>query len=98
MRAHHINIPLPGFTRRMTIELAKHVVMFLDDLLPRSGISKTYSPHTIMTDKALDWSKICKLHFEAYTQAHKDRNVTNTQEEITQGSICLGPTGNLHGT
>ena len=50
-----------------------------------------------MTGKALDWKKICKLHFGAYTQVHEDRNVTNTLEERTQGAICIGPTGNIQG-
>ena len=40
-----------------------------------------------MTGKSLDWEKICKLHFGAYTQVHKDRNVTNPLEERTQGEI-----------
>ena len=51
-----------------------------------------------MTGKALDWKKICKLHFGAYAQVHEERNVKNTLEERTQGAICLGPTGNLQGT
>ena len=81
----------------MTIDLTKHVAMFLNAYTPKSGLSKTYSPHTIMTGKALDWKKICKLHFGAYTQVHEDRNVTNTLEERTQGAIFLGPTCNLQG-
>ena len=48
-----------------------------------------------MTVKATDWKKSCKLHFEAYTQVHKDRNLSNTLEKRTQVAICLGPTGNL---
>ena len=82
----------------MTIELAKHGVMFLKAFPPNSGLSKTYSPRTIMTGKALYWKKICKLHFGAYTQVHEDRNVTNTLEDRTQVAICLEPTGNLQGT
>ena len=31
-------------------------------------------------------------------QVHEDRNVTNTLEERTQGTICLGPKNNLQGT
>ena len=72
--------------------------MFLNDFPPNIGMSKTYIPCTIMTGKALDWKKICKLHFGAYVQVQKDRNVTNTIEEIKQGEICLGNTGNLQGT
>ena len=82
----------------MTIELAKHAVMFLTAFTPKSGLPKTYSSRTIMTGKFLDWKKIYKLHFGAYIQVHEDRNVTNTLEERTQGAICLGTTGNLQGT
>ena len=98
MQAHHDNLTFPSFTICMTTELAKHVVMFLNAFPPKSGISKTYSPRTIMTEKKLDWKKSCKLHFGAYAQVHKDRNVTNTLEERTQGAICLGPIDNLQGT
>ena len=82
----------------MKIELAKHVVMLLNNLPPYSGLSKTYSPRTIITGKDLDWNKSCKLHFGAYAQVHEDRIMTNTLEERTQGEICLGPTGYLQGT
>ena len=82
----------------MPIELAKHVVMFLNAFPPKSDLSNTYSPHTIMTGKALDCKKRFNLHFGAYAQVHEYRNVTNTLEERTQGAIFLGPTGNLQGT
>ena len=98
MRAHHANLPLPSFTRRMTIEMAKHVVILLNAFPPKSGLSKKYRPHTIMTVKYLDCKKSCKLYLGYYTQVHEDRNVTNTLEEITQGEILLRPTDNLQGT
>ena len=72
--------------------------MFLNAFLPKSGMSKTYIPCTIMTEKYLYWKKICKLHFGAYVQVHNDKNVTNTLEERTQGAIRLGHTVNLLGT
>ena len=98
MRAHHANLPFPSFTRCMTIELARHVLMFPNSFAPKSGLSKTYSPRTIMTGKTLEWKKSCKLHFGTYAQVYEDRNVTNMLEERTQGAMCLGPTGKLHGT
>ena len=82
----------------MTIYLDKHVVMFLNVFLPNIGMSKIYSPHTIMTGKSLDWKKRCNIYFGEYAQLHEDRNVTNMLEESTQGEICIGPTGNLQGT
>ena len=71
----------------MKTELAKHIVMLLNAFPPKSGMSKIYSPRTIMTGRDLDWKKFCKLHFRAYAHVHKDRNVTNTQEDRTQGVI-----------
>ena len=65
MQAHHAKLTFPSFKRCMIIELAKQVVMFLNALPPKRGLSKTHSPRTIMTVKALDWKKICKLHFGA---------------------------------
>ena len=62
----------------MIIEIAKHVVMFLNAFPPKIGLSNIYSSRTIMTGKSLDWNKIFKIHFRSYVQIHKDRNVTNT--------------------
>ena len=98
MQSHHANLPFPSFTRCMTIKLTKHVALFLNTFTSNSGLPKTYIPCTIMTGKALDWKKTCKLHFGAYAQVHEDRKVSITLEERTQGTICLGPTGNLKGT
>ena len=81
----------------MTIDLIKHVLMFLNASHPMTGLSKIYSPHTIMTGKALDRRKAL-IYTLGPTQVHEDMNATNTLEERTQGSICLGPTGNLQGT
>ena len=78
MRAHNANLTFTRFTRHMTIDLAKNVVMFLNAFPPKSGLSKTYSPRKIMTGNTLDCKKSCKLHFGAYAQVHEDRNVANT--------------------
>ena len=59
MGAHHANLPFPSFTRRITIYLANHVMVFLNALPPNSGLPKIYRPRTIITGKALYWKKIC---------------------------------------
>ena len=76
----------------MTINIAKQVVIFLNASPPNSGLSKTYSPRTIITVKDLDWKKFFKLHFGPYAQVQEDRNVTNTLGDRKQGAICLEPT------
>ena len=75
--------------------MAKNVVVFINDFPPKSGLSTTYIPHTIMAGKALYWKKIFKLHLGTYAQEHEDRNFPNTLEEMIPGEICLGPIGNL---
>ena len=82
----------------MEIYLAKHVVMSLNASPPKSSLSTTYIPCTIMPVKNLDRKKSSKIHFGAYEQVNEDRNIMYTLEERTQGAIYLGPTGNLKGT
>ena len=38
MRAQHASLPFTSFTRRMTIEISKNVVMFLNAPPPKSGM------------------------------------------------------------
>ena len=57
----------------MKMQLAKHAVMILNASPLNSRQPKTYSPLTIMTGKALDWKKICKLYLGAFVQVHEDR-------------------------
>ena len=61
----------------MIIELGKYVVVIINAFQKKSGISFTYSPHTIMTGKQLDFKNQFQCPFCAYIQAHSDRNVTN---------------------
>ena len=85
-------------TSQMITELEKYVVMMIKTFPQKRCISRTYSPHIIMTGKKLDFNKQCLCPFGAYLQAHNYRNITNKMIELTQGAICLGPTGNLQGT
>ena len=54
IQSHHANLPFPSFTRRMAIDMAKHVVMLLNAFPSKSVLPKTYSPRTIMTGKSFD--------------------------------------------
>jgi hypothetical protein len=86
---------IPG---RMIIEMMAHVVLWLNAFPPASGVSATYSPRTIMTGTALDFTKHCQIPFGAYAEVHEDINKTNTIDERTQPAICLGPTANFQGS
>jgi hypothetical protein len=82
----------------MILELINFLVLWLNAFPPSSGISKTYSPRTIMTGTTLDYNKHCKLPFGAYVETHEMNTLTNTMKERTRAAICLGPTANFQGS
>ena len=84
-RAVHGSLPYDRMTIQMIIKLGKYVIMVIKSFQPKSIISCTYIPRTIITGKQLDFKK----------QAHDNRNFTNHMIDRTQGDIYLGPTGNL---
>ena len=98
MRAVHGGLPYDRMTSRMIIELGKCIVMMINTFPPKSSLSRTYIPRTIMTGKQLDFKKQCRCPFGAYIHDHGDSNMTNLMVDQTQGAICLGPTGNLQGS
>ena len=72
--------------------------MMINAFPPKIGLSRTYSPCTIMMGKQLDFKKQCRCPFGAYVQSHNNRNMTNLMVDWTQGATCLGPTVNLQGS
>jgi hypothetical protein len=82
----------------MIIEMLANVVLWINAFPPTSGVSKTFSPRTIMTGTTLNFNKHCKIHCGAYAEVHEDRNITNTMSERTRPAICIGPTANFQGS
>ena len=66
MRAVNGGLPYDCMTRHMVIELGKYVVMMIHDFQPKSDISRTYSPHTIMAGNHLDFKNQLQCHFGNY--------------------------------
>ena len=80
----------------MLIHLVKNTVFWLNSFPVTDGISSTHLPCYIMTGKELDYNKHVRLEFGEYVQTHEKHN--NTMAQRTLGAVCLGPTGNKHGT
>jgi hypothetical protein len=83
---------------RVIVELINVVILWINAFPPSSGVSKTYSPRTIMTGSILDYVKHCKLPVGAYVETHEENTPTNTMKERTRAAICLGPTANFQGS
>jgi hypothetical protein len=86
---------IPGW---MIIEMLANVVLWINAFTPSRGVSKTFSPCTIMTGTALGFNKHCQIPCGAYAEVHEDNNITTTMTERTQPAICLGPTANFQGS
>jgi hypothetical protein len=97
-RAIRSTLPFRRMPNRMIVELIKFVVLWRNAFPPSSGISKTYSPRTIMTGTTLNYNKHCKLPFGTYVETHEMNTPTNTMKERTRVAICLGPTANFQGS
>ena len=80
------------------IHLIYNLVMFLNAMPAKTGISDTISPREIVMRHRLDWNKHCTGEFGEYVEAHIDSDITNNNKTRTFSGIYLGVTGNIQGT
>ena len=74
-----------------------NAVMQLNLIPVKGGVSKYFSPHTIMRHQALDWDKHCKYAFGTYVQANQNNDPTNTNAPRTIDGIYLRLCWNRYG-
>ena len=99
-RVRSISTVLPYTTlpKQLIMHLIYYVVMFLNAMPAKTGISDTISPREIVMRRRLDWNKHCTGEFGEYVEAHSDPDITNTNKTRTFTGIYLGITGNKQGT
>ena len=78
--------------------LLTHVVMWMNAIFSKLGVSELYSPRELVLRRQLDVAKHAKVKFGSYCEVYAEPNQTNTMESRTRSCICLGPTGNFQGT
>ena len=61
MRAIYNTLPFKNIPARLTIEMAKSSVFWLNSLPPAHGVPEEVSPRMIMTSEKLDYSHHCKF-------------------------------------
>ena len=76
----------------MVVEIEYVAVFWINSLPHYDGVSRTMSPHHIMTGRKMDGKGHIRTEFGDYVQTHEPHR--NGMEPRTQGAICLGPTGN----
>jgi hypothetical protein len=91
-------LPFNKMPRIILIELIYHVVLWLNALPVKSGVSQTLSPREIVVRHKLTFKDHCKGTFGSFCYAHDEPFPTNSMISRTSPAIILGPTGNLQGT
>jgi hypothetical protein len=91
MRCIHHGFPFKGVPKQVTTENAKFGGTALNMFPAKGGISAHYSPHTILTDQAIDFKKHLAIPFGSYVQANNKNDPSNTNAPRTLDCIYLGP-------
>jgi hypothetical protein len=63
----------------------------------KGGVSKSYSPHMILNQTNLDYTKHCVVPFGAYVQANDESTKTSSNVTRTLDAIYLHPAQNQQG-
>jgi hypothetical protein len=79
-------LPYTTLPKQLAIHLVYYVVMFLNAMPSKTGISDTISPREIVMRCRLDWNKHCTGEFGKYVEAHSDPDVTNNNHVPSQVS------------
>ena len=90
---HYTTLP-----KQFVMYLIYYVVIFLNTMPAKNGISDTISPREIVMRRRLNWNKHCTGEFGEYAEAHSHPDVTNNNKSRTFSGIYLGVTGNIQGT
>ena len=96
MRAIYNMLPFQKVPTRLTIEMAKASVFWLNSLPQKNGLYSDWSPRTIVTGQKLDFKRHCRFQFGEYVQTHEEHN--NSMSPRTVGALELRQTGNAQGS
>ena len=92
---HHL-LPFKTLPRKITANIVLNVTYVLNFFLTKGGLSMTLSPKTIMIGETINY-KYYTLPFGSYCQVHEEAAPHNSLAACTQGTISLGPSGNMQG-
>ena len=96
-RAEYHRLPYKAIPRIMIRTLAMECTRKLNLFPVKGGVSDHYSPHMIMNQTNLDYSKHCCVPTGAYVQANHESNPTNTNVSRTRDGIYLRANSNIQG-
>jgi hypothetical protein len=90
------NLPFKRVPCRILSSHMENSTLWLNTFPKRDSISRQYSPFYLMHGHNLTFDLHARCQFGQYVQTHEEHS--NGMEPRTTGAICLGPTGNAHGS
>jgi hypothetical protein len=90
--------PFEHIPKRVKIEFAYFIVLWLNAFPVRTGILLKYLPQELLVRWRFDYKKHCRVLPGTYCEAHNEPVPLNSMEPQTHEMITLGPTGNLQGS
>ena len=71
-------LPFSVLPKQVIIHLIYYVLMFLNTMPAKTGISETLSPREILLRHRLEWTKHCTGEFGKYVEAYYNADITNS--------------------
>jgi hypothetical protein len=97
VRAAFHFIPFKALPKMLVAHLVMEAARKLNFFPAKGGISKYYSPRTIMHQRVLDYNKQCNIPLFSYVQGHDEPNPSNTLKARTLDCLYLRPLFNAQG-
>jgi hypothetical protein len=91
-------LPFENLPRQMKIKFIYFMVLWMNALPVKSGVSEKISPRELLLRWRLNYKKHCRVEPGTYCEVHDEPTPTNTMAPRTHAAIALGPTGNLQGS
>ena len=82
---------------QIIINLIKFVVMWINVLPHKNGVSSTLSPREIVLNLKMDFKKHCRVKFGAYVEASADEIIRNTLRDRTKSVSPFAQQGTCKG-
>ena len=92
------DMPYPSLPRNFKKDLVLSLVIMLNTIPRKAGISEYYSPWTLITGRKLNYKLHCRVRPGEYCMTHEEEKPRNSTKARATNAVAIGPCANLHGT
>ena len=89
-RAIGSTLPFAILPKLIVTNMVYFVVLWLNAFPVRNGVSKVYSPRSIVLRTKLNWKRQCHVPFGTYCEIHNEPDPSNDMTPRTDEGIAVG--------